>query len=83
MYDETLKNRHVASISEGLSAVFFAFLLCDTCTCSLRALPGSSLFLLSMPVFNLEISQWVICPTRHFKLGHFKNGLGQAMTLKL
>ena len=27
--------------------------------------------------------RWVICPTRHFKLGHFKNGLGHTMILKL
>ena len=28
-------------------------------------------------------SKWVICPTWHFKLGHFQNGVGQTMILKL
>ena len=33
-------------------------------------------------VQSRNLSKWVICPTCHFKLGHFKNGLGQSMIYK-
>ena len=34
-------------------------------------------------VQSRNLSKWVTCPAGHFKLGHFQNGLGQTMILKL
>ena len=36
-----------------------------------------------LSVQSRDWSKWVIFPTLPFKLGHFKNGLGQTMILKL